>query len=51
MRQTYSRGGFIVRVIEGIKMKDNLKCIKPMESERKAVNTVCFSKAQNILGL
>lgn len=49
MQQTYSEGGFIIRVIKSIKMKDNLKCIKPMKCERKAVSTVFLSKAQEYI--
>lgn len=36
----------VIRFSEGIKMKDNLKSIKTMECERKAVSTVFLSKAQ-----
>lgn len=46
MQQTCSEGGFIIRVIEGIKMKDNLKSIKTMECERKAVSTAFLSKVE-----
>lgn len=51
MQQIYSEGAFIIRVIEGIKMKDNLKCIKPVKCERKSVSTVSLSKGQEYLQL
>lgn len=33
MQQTYSKGGSVKRVTEGLRIKDILKCIKPMECD------------------